>query len=203
MHADAGWWLGGYLGLGALVILLLRGVVSAYGIGWRHRPEPPRGPQTWRELQEHRQWAVFAFFAWWIWPLAALIIIKKIVSPSQLDQNDRCIAQAADPQYAFVYKRRTTCRKVSRAEALAMGQLEPDPLGRMPNVAFGHLNPAWEAMVGAMAPGDTLRYFTISPRRQRQDGPQWPHHRGALRGLAVLRKRLVQAELVFESDHGA
>ncbi len=33
MHADAGWWLGGYLGLGALVILLLRGVVSAYGIG--------------------------------------------------------------------------------------------------------------------------------------------------------------------------
>ena len=44
MHAEAGWWLGGYLGLGALVILLLRGVVSAYGMGWRHRPEPPRGP---------------------------------------------------------------------------------------------------------------------------------------------------------------
>lgn len=79
----------------------------------------------------------FRFFCVVDLALGGLVPHPKIMWPSQLDQNDRYIAQADDPQYAFVYKRRTTCRKVSRAEALAMGQLEPDPWAGCPMWRLG------------------------------------------------------------------
>lgn len=201
-------WLGGYLALGAALLLLMRLTV----IGVRRMllksewldviSDGERGPtEHWRLLRSRQRTVAMLSLIWLVWPLSVLVGIKELIFPGKRDDMSNEERYKSDPQDAFAYKKRTKARQISPAQAEVLGQVAPDPLGRMPDAPFGHLNAGWQALLGGMTPGDTLHYFEIAGKlTTRDDKPQWAQPRGAKRGLAVLRGKLVQAELVFEAD---
>ena len=63
-----------------------------------------------------------------------------------------------------------------------------DPLGRVPNLPFGHLHEGWSHLLSQLEPTDTLWRFK-SPKRGWQD---------ACSGYAVVRQRQVVAEFIYE-----
>jgi len=63
-----------------------------------------------------------------------------------------------------------------------------DPLGRVPNNPFGHMQQGWVQLLSQLEPSDTLWRFK-SPQRGWQD---------ACSGYAVVRQRQVIAEFIYE-----
>jgi hypothetical protein len=73
-----------------------------------------------------------------------------------------------------------------------------DPLGKVPNLPFGHLNKAWGRLLAEMTePADQLWSFFIP-----KDSDFGPYRSvsGDVRGYAIVRKGKIVGELVVESD---
>jgi hypothetical protein len=87
--------------------------------------------------------------------------------------------------------------EITPIEAEVFNQVH-DPLGKVPNLPFGHLNTAWGRLLAEMTePADQLWSFFI---------PKDTHiglYRsvsGDVRGYAIVRKGKIVGELVVESD---
>ena len=91
MLADWALWLCIYLGAGAALLLALRWVISATGVGDRRTPwvrqmmqavQDMQGPKTvdWRSV---RQQLALVPLIWLVWPLALGIGIREAFFPSQ------------------------------------------------------------------------------------------------------------------------
>lgn len=94
----------------------------------------------------------------------------------------------------------TKCVKVADAEAAAIVK---DPLGRTPNLPFGHMNAGWQNFLEKQAPEWKLWAFEVpgaSVATDQAGDRQWSVHRGRILGYAWVSKRRVQAEFVVESD---
>ena len=205
MLADGALWLCIYLGAGAALLLALRWVISATGVGDRRTPwvrQMMQGPKTvdWRSV---RQQLALVPLIWLVWPLALGIGIKGAFFPSQPRYAP------PDPQEAFAYRRASRSKEMTQAQAQLLGEIAPDPLGRTPELPFGHLNPAWRALLGCMHSADTLRYFEIAaaPEPMGAAGATDTVGRSpkatpgiAQRGLAVVRGQRVRSEFIFESN---
>jgi hypothetical protein len=74
-----------------------------------------------------------------------------------------------------------------------------DPLHRVPNLPFGHLNPTWHEFLQKKRAGCRLWKFTI-PGNADENDPQWSTRAGGKVGYAWVRWRRVQAEFVYEWD---
>ena len=73
-----------------------------------------------------------------------------------------------------------------------------DPLGKVPNLPFGHLNKAWGRLLAEMTePADQLWTFFIP---QGSDIGIYRSVSGDMRGYAIVRKGKIVGELVVESD---
>jgi hypothetical protein len=93
-------------------------------------------------------------------------------------------------------------RKITVSEAEAEATVL-DPLGRVPELPFGHLNAGWIALGVKMAL-DVEFWRAFDPGAESnhlsESAPKWAKPRGWREGYALLRKKMIQAEFIFKWD---
>ncbi len=131
-----------------------------------------------------------------IWPLVIVIIIQELYFLSR-DQ------WTPDPEADYNCQRKHLVRVVSPEAAEGSAKVV-DPLGRTPDLPFGHLNSGWCALLADKQVGDTLWYFEIPGYTPEPDNSphlhQWSEPRGAKRGYALVQSGKVRNEFIFEWD---
>ena len=120
------------------------------------------------------------FIVWWL--------LQKRVEPDAIDDKN---------ENDFTCNMDNLVSEITPIEAEVFNQVH-DPLGKAPNLPFGHLNKAWGRLLAEMTePADQLWSFFI---------PKDTHiglYRsvsGDVRGYAIVRKGRIVGELVVESD---
>jgi hypothetical protein len=121
-----------------------------------------------------------AVIAWWF--------MQKRNEPDAIDDED---------ENDFTCNMGNLVSEITPIEAEVFNQVH-DPLGKAPNLPFGHLNKVWGRLLAEMTePADQLWSFFI---------PKDTHiglYRsvsGDVRGYAIVRKGKIVGELVVESD---
>ena len=142
------------------------------------------------------KWAV-AFGAILLWPLTVAFGVSEFRSKPEKP------ARVPDPEDAFDIKSAHLLRTVTAAEAESQA-IVFDPLGRVPALPFGHLNPGWMRLLAQMQEGDTLWYGEVPGRQLPYPAPerhvQFELPVGAKRGYAIQRQGKVVADFLFEWD---
>lgn len=82
-----------------------------------------------------------------IWPIYVLIMVNQKLFTERL------------PELAEFKLTPEHLREVLTVESLESENRVFDPLGAVPDVPFGHLNPAWEKLKVSMQAGDTIQRF--------------------------------------------
>ena len=120
------------------------------------------------------------FIVWWL--------LQKRDEPDSIDDED---------ENDFTCNMGNLVSEITPIEAEVFNHIN-DPLGKTPNLPFGHLNKAWSRLLAEMTePADQLWSFFI---------PKDTHiglYRsvsGDVRGYAIVRKGRIVGELVVESD---
>jgi hypothetical protein len=142
------------------------------------------------------KWAV-TFCAILLWPLAVAFWV------SEFRPKPEKPARVPDPEDAFDIKSAHLLRTVTAAEAESQAVVT-DPLGRVPALPFGHLNPGWLRLLAQMQEGDALWYGEVPGQQLPYPAPerhvQFELPRGAKRGYAIQRQGKVVADFLFEWD---
>ena len=142
------------------------------------------------------KWAV-AFGATLLWPLAVAFWVGEFrLKPEKP-------ARVPDPEDAFDIKSVHLLRTFTAAEAESQAVVT-DPLGRVPALPFGHLNPGWLRLLAQMQEGDALWYGEVPGRQLPYPAPerhvQFELPVDAKRGYAIQRQGKVVADFLFEWD---
>ena len=136
-----------------------------------------------------------------LWPLVVVFSVAYLVGKSRTKQP--VPERAQDPEDAFDIKSVHLLRSVTVAEAESSAMVT-DPLGRVPALPFGHLNPGWLRLMAQMQEGDALCYGEVPGRQPPQPAlrghAQFELPRGAKRGYAIQRQGIVVADFLFEWD---
>ena len=142
------------------------------------------------------KWAV-TFCAILLWPLAVAFWV------SEFRPKPEKPARVPVPEDAFDIKSAHLLRTVTAAEAESQAVVT-DPLGRVPALPFGHLNPGWLRLLAQMQEGDALWYGEVPGRQLPYPAPerhvQFELPVGAKRGYAIQRQGKVVADFLFEWD---
>ena len=178
------YWFGIYLAIGLPVLVLLR-LLGAIRTKLQPAGEMYRAIMADLRSKESRRvrWTRFAKeilmypLILLIWPLAIVIFIQSVCFPSNGHWTP-------DPEAAFNCRRQHLVRVVAPEAAEAEAKVV-DPLGRAPDLPFGHLNAGWHALLADRQIGDSLWYFVVP---------------GAKRGYALVHSSKVRKEFVFEWD---
>ena len=178
------YWFGIYLAIGLPVLVLLRllGAIRTklQPAGEMYqafmadlRSEESRRVRSTRFAKEILMYPLVLL----IWPVVLVILILDMYFSSKDHWTP-------DPEAAFNCRRQHLIRVVAPEAAEAVAKVF-DPLGRAPELPFGHLNAGWHALLADRQIGDTLWYFEVP---------------GAKRGYALVQASKVRKEFVFEWD---
>ena len=141
--------------------------------------------------------AIFWILGVLAWPLAVAIALSVNLS------NRNVASRAPDPEAKFTIKSAHLLRTVKPENAERQAMVE-DPLGRIPALPFGHLNPGWTRLLTGMEQGDSLWYGEVPGYRGTPAAitgrTQYALPRGIKRGYAVTRNGRVIADFLFEWD---
>ena len=141
----------------------------------------------------------------WAFMLGAILFWTLAVAfwVSEFRPKPEKPARVPDPEDAFDIKSAHLLRTVTAAEAESQA-IVFDPLGRVPALPFGHLNPGWLRLLAQMQEGDTLWYGEVPGRQLPYPAPerhvQFELPIGAKRGYAIQRQGTVVADFLFEWD---
>jgi hypothetical protein len=121
-----------------------------------------------------------AFIVWWL--------MQKRDESDAIDDED---------ENDFTCNMGNLVSEITPIEAEVFNQVH-DPLGKAPNLPFGHLNKAWGRLLAEMTePEDQLWSFFIP--KDTHIGT-YRSVSGDMRGYAIVRKGKIVGELVVESD---
>jgi hypothetical protein len=191
------YWFGIYLATGVAALFTMRLLVSI--------TEAPDQPSQWvkdvvqmvREVKhnannwkKHLEKLIFLPLMLLLWPVAIVIVLFEIF------RQDRW---KPDPEAAFTCRRQHLVQVVTPEAAQAEAKVF-DPLGRVPDLPFGHLTAGWCALLAGKQEMDELWYFEVPGNEPEPDDQQWPVPQGARRGYALVRSGEVRADFVFEWD---
>ncbi len=130
-----------------------------------------------------------------IWPLVVPVIAYELFTWIKSMREEKYHSQ-------FHFRPKHLYRKMTVSEAEAEATVL-DPLGRVPALPFGHLNAGWIAFVAKMEP-DVELWRAFDPGAESdhlsESAPKWAEPRGWREGYALLRKKRIQAEFIFEWD---
>jgi hypothetical protein len=131
------------------------------------------------------------------WPASVCIVIYLLY------EDRRTEFWVPDPEDAFTCHRQHLLAKVTPEAAELLARIV-DPLGRVPNLPFGHLNGGWKSLVAGMQEGDELWSFDVPGYAPGHDDPpsihRWAVPQGAKRGYALVAGGKVKADFVCEWD---
>jgi len=120
------------------------------------------------------------FIVWWL--------LQKRDTPDAIDDED---------ENDFTCNMGNLVSEITPIEAEVFNQVH-DPLGKAPNLPFGHLNTAWGRLLAEMTePADQLWSF-FTPKGS--DIGTYLTATSDVRGYAIVRKGKIVGELVVESD---
>lgn len=130
-----------------------------------------------------------------IWPASVCIVIYALYE----DRHPK--VWVPDPEDAFTCHRQHLIAKAT-PEAAELQARIVDPLGRVPDLPFGHLNGGWRALLAAVQVGDELWSFKVPGYAPDPQGTpsihRWAVPRGAKRGYALVAGGKVKADFVYE-----
>ena len=127
-----------------------------------------------------------------IWPITTGMVIYFIF----FDKQGRPHYDPDEPRFAC--KKEDLIAKVTPDEVEVTSYVS-DPLGRSPNVPFGHLHQGWINLLGQLEPEDELWQFKT--KGWTSDSPGSPKFSGPVfvrSGYAVVRKKKIVAAFVSE-----
>jgi hypothetical protein len=191
------YWSGIYLATGVFVLFATRLLVSI--------TETPNHPSLWvrdvvqmmqdakdnaNDWKKHLEKLIFLPFTLVLWPLAIVIVLYDRFHQDRWEPH---------PEAAFTCRSQHLVRVVTPKAAQAEAKVF-DPLGRVPDLPFGHLNAGWCALLAGKQEMDELWYFEVPGNEPDSVAQQWPVPQGAKRGYALVRSGKVRAEFVFEWD---
>jgi hypothetical protein len=105
------------------------------------------------------------------WPVALVFAVKSRINAEKPLLHEE--------EELFEVKKHHLVQQVTVAEVEASAYIQ-DPLGAVPEVPFGHLNPVWEAFKTALETGDELWRFEANV-------PDWRGKKHPRRGLVIVR----------------
>ena len=194
-------WIWLYAGVGLISFPVLRALVYIF-----HRQE---SPTAWAQevkaaLEKERSTSEQAkkIIAWFgmlvvvslIWPVTTLIAIYALVFDKQ-----------SKPRYNSD-EERFSCDKNDLIQLVNALEIEAvsyviDPLGRVPNVPFGHLHKGWIDFLAQLDPADELWSFkTKGWTSDSRDSPKYSRPRNVSSGFAIVRNKKIVAEFVCDWD---
>lgn len=180
-------WFLVYLGAGVALVVIGRALVKRFYKGRQTALvreclaalERPRSPsQQRREVVSQAAVGVLAIL---VWPLAAVALAWDARARRQAWREPHDAP-------AFLCSKQDLLEIVNALEVEA-GASVVDPLGRVPDLPFGHLNPGWKRLRAQFRPGDVLWRF----RTEGTGGTTAVVH-----GYALLRGGRVAAEFITE-----
>lgn len=193
-------WFFIYFSIGAITLPLLRLFVYMF-----HRKE---APSVWvdeviaalekekslkAKVKKTLTWVRVVISFCLIWPVALAVAAHAMFfdGPTPLYSSD-------EPRF--------TCQKESLIKQVDALEIEEanyvtDPLGRVPNVPFGHLHQGWINLLSQLEQSDELWMFkTKGWCNDDSNAPKYEKPRNVSSGFAVVRGKKVVAEFVCSSD---
>lgn len=137
------------------------------------------------------RWAAFIFVIVMLWPVAIGIALYDL-----LVTKKRNSTYSDEPE--FICKKESLLIRVEPS-AIEASSFVIDPLGRVGQVPFGHLNAGWVNLLEQMQANDQL--WSFKTKGWSSDNPKAPKYlkpRGVCAGYAVLRRKKIIAEFVCE-----
>ena len=176
------------LGLTAFVVRLTRmhkGQSSLLELAQDMKPSP-----NWRE--KIFDWVMYPF-VWLIWPVSLVALLQIFLEHHGLTW--RTMLKKENLSQVFDKERDSpfTCHTQDLVNPADPEQIEQssyvqDPLGRVPQMPFGHFHEAWSHLLSQMEPDDSLWFFNAPPRKWKPE----------CHGYAVVRHKKIIAEFIFE-----
>lgn len=132
-----------------------------------------------------------------VWPLTFTILVNELRDSRRNDRSDRELNEKPE----FICKSKDLLEIVNALEVEANSKIL-DPMGRVPDLPFGHLNKGWLRLRRKVRPGDVMWSFKtsgITPsfdgRKPRYNGPQ-----NVVSGFAIVRNKQIVAEFLSQWD---
>jgi hypothetical protein len=123
-----------------------------------------------------------------VWPLTFTILVNELRNSSR---NDHSLNE--EPKFKCANK--DLLEIVNALEVEAKSKIL-DPLGRVPDVPFGHLNKGWRRLRRQVRPGDVMWSFKTSGYASSTDGkgPRYNSPHDIVSGFAIVRNKQIVAE---------
>lgn len=198
MNAELKFWGGAYLATGLVFLILARLLVKLFYKDKRSNfvKEMMTAIDNDRSPAEKRRKffksVAVSGLAIAVWPLTFSILINELRDSSISEFED-----GGEPKFRCETK--DLLEKVNPLEVEA-GAKVLDPLGRVPDLPFGHLNKGWLRLRRKVRPGDVMWSFRTSGYMPHADGPgpryEGPH--SVLAGYAIVRNGKIVAEFLTE-----
>ena len=128
-----------------------------------------------------------------IWPLALLIALHTLMF-------EKLVPYQPSNEPSFICKKESLIRQVDLVEVESSSYVT-DPLGRVPNVPFGHLHQGWINLLAQLEPSDQLWSFkTKGWVADQLNSPKYLKPRNVSSGFAIVRQKKVVAEFICSWD---
>lgn len=193
-------WFWLYLGIGVITFPVLRLLVYVF-----HRKESPSvwAQEVMKALEKEKTrgdrvkktivWFGMIMLFCLIWPIALLIAAHAtfVDKPARHYSSD-------EPR--FTCQKDSLIKQVNPLEVEAASYVS-DPLGRVPNLPFGHLHQGWINLLAQLEPTDQLWSFatkgwSIKPGHS----PKYSKPCDVYSGFAIVRNKKVVAEFICGWD---
>lgn len=193
-------WLFTYLTMGVISFPVLRLFVYLF-----HRKESPsvwvqevmaaleKEKTNWERVQKSLIW--FGTLAIYIalWPLGVAAAIYALFFEKQP-------APYTSGEPDFTCKKKDLLKRVTALEVESQSYVS-DPLGRVPDLPFGHLHQGWVNLLAQLEPGDQLWSFkTKGWSSSNPDYPKYSKPQNISSGFAIVRSKKVAAEFICGWD---
>lgn len=190
-----------YVLIGLVMIPILRALVYIF-----HRKESPSAwvSEIKRVLKKERSfrqkiidslsWIGLVTLVAILWPFVLLFVMYYAVFGDPIPNT-----YVSDGPH-FKCKKKDLIKRVEPME-VEKASYVADPLNRVPNVPFGHLYQGWLNLLAQLEADDDLWSFkTKGWTPQDGDFPKYRYPRNVETGYAIVRKREIVAEFIYEWD---
>jgi hypothetical protein len=194
------YWLAVYLVSGLVFFVVARVVVKLFYKNGLNEDQRSllRALEKSRPRKDRLRQQVFnigaGIVAWLIWPIAIGILIREFHS----DGKEQ-LPTPFDNEPVFNCSMKDLQKVVDIVEVEKQATYS-DPISAVPNIPFGHLNPAWERFKGGLEPGDAVWRFVTTgiPSNPKNQRHQYSEARRVVRGYSAVRDKKVVAEFLSE-----
>ncbi len=189
-------WLLGYIFLGIGLIAVGRLLVKAFRKDKRSewvKQVMAANEQEKTSREKRRQLikdCAFAILIIAIWPIAVAVLVREW---GKCQQHSPILVEPL----SFKSTKEALLEVVNPLE-IESGSMVLDPLGRVPQLPFGHLNLGWRQLRLHLRPGDVLWSFAAPGYSSDRNRPEFSGPTNVVKGYAVVRNGEIVHEFLSE-----